>query len=190
MNTFGQGDQFSGGTGDYMFTFSDPQSQQFNQNYGGNQFFTENHDSSFPGAQRGQANFPGIFGESAQSIPNSPYYSDDASAFTYGQGQGLALGQQNPGVTPTMRSFQSDVQRTPVYSNVPSPITPNFGSSPTYGMSLLGGAPYHDHASGHPHAAKRLRPDDGDGETSSADGDAPEEGAAPAKGEASKPHKP
>ena len=191
MNNMDQREQF-GNTGNYMFTFSDPQSHQFNQAYGSGQFFPDNQDGAFTGTQRGQGNFPNMnFGESNQSMPSSPYYPDDPSAFTYGQAQGLALGQQNPGLTPTMRSFQGDVQRGPVYSNVPSPITPNFGSAAGFGMGTQTGLPYHDQSSGAPHAAKRMRAlDDAEGDTSSVDGDAPEEGGAQAKGDSAKPHKP
>ncbi|TFK93973.1 hypothetical protein K466DRAFT_593952 [Polyporus arcularius HHB13444] len=196
MNDFGR--QQFGGTGGYAFTFPNPQSQSqsqqhFNSLYDGGQYY---HDQP--------AQFPGMsFGSTSQSMPSSPYYAaEDTPAFTYSEGQGLPIRQHarsssnpgNPGLTPTVRSFQG--QQTHVYSNVPSPITPNFGSSPNYGpgMGVQPGMPYHDHAridsSGAPHAPKRMRIlDEGDGEVSSADGDAHEDGGVQGK-EGAKPPKP
>ena len=176
-----------------MFTFADPQSQQFSQNYGGGQFFSENQGTAFTGQQNAQTSYAGMsYGDSNQSMPNSPYYSDEASAFTYGQNPRLPQGQQNPGLTPTMRNYQGDVQQRPaVYSNVPSPMTPGFGSSPNYPMAVQSGMSYHDQGTAGLHAAKRMRAlDDGDGDTSSVEGEAHEDGGAQGKGEGAKPHKP
>ncbi|KAI0683199.1 hypothetical protein C8T65DRAFT_685468 [Cerioporus squamosus] len=197
LNDFGR--QQFGGTGDYAFTFPNPQSQSQSQSqhfgalYNGGQYY---HDQT--------AQFPGMpFGSTSQSMPSSPYYAaEDTPAFTYSQGQGLPVRQHarsssnpgNPGLTPTVRSFQGE--QTPVYSNVPSPMTPNFGSSPNYGpgMGVQPGMPYHDRGHidsiGAPHASKRMRVlDDGEGEVSSADGDTHEDGGTQAKegGKAPKP---
>lgn len=198
MDSFGR--QQFGGAGDYAFTFPNSQSQAQSQQhfnpqalYNGGQYY---HDQT--------PQFAGIsFGDTSQSMPSSPFYAEDTPAFTYGQGQGLPIGQHgharsssnpgNPGLTPTVRTFQGE--RTPVYSNAPSPMTPNFGSSPNYGpgMGVQPGMPYHDRAhfdgSGAPHASKRMRAlDDGEGEVSSVDGDVHEDGAQAKEG--AKPPKP
>ena len=192
MNNFSGRPQQFGGSGDYVFTFPDTPSQpqqQFSQvQYGGN------------GGQQFYPDTP-YSGVSTQSMPSSPYYPDDVSAYTFGQpGPGMGMGQHtrsnsnpNSGVTPTIRSFQQgDVARTPVYSNVPSPMTPNFVSSQNYGMAMQqAGLPFRgDPGSGVPHASKRMRAlEDGEGEVSSVDGDGHEESEARAK-ESAKPPKP
>ncbi|PIL35715.1 transcription factor [Ganoderma sinense ZZ0214-1] len=194
MNNFGGRPQQFGGSDDYVFTFpgtpSQQQQQQFSQvQYGGN------------GGQQFYPDTP-YSGVSTQSMPSSPYYPDDVSVYSFGQpGPGMGMGQHarsnsnpNPGVTPTIRTFQQgDVARTPVYSNVPSPMTPNFVSSQNYGLAMQqAGLPFRgDAGSGMPHASKRMRAlDDGEGEASSADGDGHEESGARAKEESAKPPKP
>ena len=193
MNNYGVRPQQFGGSGDYVFTFPDTPSQpqqQFSQvPYGGNsgQYYPDTPYS----------------GVSSHSMPSSPYYPDEVSTYAFeqqGPGMGMSHGQHtrsnsnpNPGVTPTMRSFQSgDVARTPVYSNVPPPMTPSFVSSQNYGMATQAGLPFRgDPGSGAPHASKRMRAlDDGEGEVSSVDGDGHGEGGARAKEESAKPPKP
>ncbi|KAI0749472.1 hypothetical protein C8Q80DRAFT_1269350 [Daedaleopsis nitida] len=180
-NNFGR-EQF-GGADDYMFTFPNPQaqSQHFNQIYSGGQFLPDQTPQ-----------YSGLaFGDGSQNLPSSPYYSDDNSAYAYNQGQALPMGQHArtgsnhpaPARTPTVRTFQGE--RTHFYS---TPVTPNYGSSPSQSMGMYQG--HQPEGSNGLHAAKRMRAlDDGDGETSSADGDAHEEGGQ-AKGDSAKPPKP
>ncbi|KAH9945337.1 uncharacterized protein BXZ73DRAFT_38492 [Epithele typhae] len=185
MNGFGQGqpEQFAGGN-DSMFTFANNQAQQqhFSPPYGGGQFFLESEQGSYNMG----------YGDHSGSMPSSPFFGDNHSPFTFAQAQQLPLGQQqqHPGSTPTMRNFQGDVQRTPMY-NVQSP--PDFGSSPTHGMAGQG-MPYHDQGMGVPHAAKRMRAlDDNEGYASSENGDgegAEEDGPAQQKEGGAKPSKP
>ena len=189
MDSFNGQPQPFGGSGDYVFTFPNTQTQpqQFGQVYGGSD-----------GGQQFYPDTP-YSGVSNQSMPSSPFYPDDVSAYTFGQTPGMTLAQHgrsssnpNPGPTPTIRSFQGDVSRTPVYSNVPSPATPNFALSPHFGMAMQTGVPFRgDLGSEVPHASKRMRAlDDGEGDVSSAEGDGQEGDGAQAKGANAKPPKP
>ncbi|KAI0787822.1 hypothetical protein C8Q74DRAFT_1315611 [Fomes fomentarius] len=194
VNDFGR--QTLGGNDDYVFTFPNPQGQsqqqqqqqqQFDQLYNGGQYYPD---------QTGQ--FPGIsFGDANQPISSPSYYGgEEGNPYPYGQGQSAGIVQHarsasnpHPGPTPTVRSFPGE--RTPVYSNLSSPLPPDYGSSPNHGMGVHTGMAYqgHNHNDGSeaPHAAKRMRAlDDGEGETSSVDGEAHEE----AKEGSAKPPKP
>ncbi|KAL7279089.1 hypothetical protein ACG7TL_006927 [Trametes sanguinea] len=184
----------------------------------GGQYYPDQQGPSFPQQAHGAPpNFPSNLAYSdrgAQSMPSSPFYTGDASPFAFAQGmpaqgQGMSVGHHSrpgssSGLTPTMRAFQGDPQlahRRPLFSSSGTPITPSFAhvSSLGHPYSIPGqaGTPYREQAhmqlgdaSAALHAAKRQRAlDEGDGETSSMDGDDRSESGTHVKEEA-KPAKP
>ncbi|CDO74907.1 hypothetical protein BN946_scf184988.g14 [Trametes cinnabarina] len=185
----------------------------------GGQFYPDQQGPSFPQQAQIQQHphFPSNLAFSdrgAQSMPSSPFYAGDASPFGFAQGmpsqgQGGPVGHHSrpgsaSGLTPTVRAFQGGphlAHRRPMFTSAGTPITPTFARNPTMGhaypMPVHAGAPYREQghmqlgdASAALHAAKRQRAlEDGDGETSSIDGDDRSENGTHVKEEA-KPAKP